>query len=137
MATIHENCLNEWVSRSRAEKCEICKESYAQSSKRFRPIREWTKPKITFRHCLFLGSLACLISSLINLYFICVERKFFERVFVRGYPPRGGDSARLVIAAILIIMIACILSILYDTITGYFARQRVVRFIDNPNQAEK
>uniref|UniRef100_A0A914PRB4 RING-CH-type domain-containing protein n=1 Tax=Panagrolaimus davidi TaxID=227884 RepID=A0A914PRB4_9BILA len=52
MADIHENCLNEWVSISKAEKCEICKESYAQAE-RFRPIHEWEKPKITFRVSLF------------------------------------------------------------------------------------
>ena len=48
-----------------------------------------------FQMCVALASLACLITSLINIYFISVERKFFERVFVRGYSIRSGDSARL------------------------------------------
>uniref|UniRef100_A0A914NYW6 RING-CH-type domain-containing protein n=1 Tax=Panagrolaimus davidi TaxID=227884 RepID=A0A914NYW6_9BILA len=136
MADIHENCLNEWVSISKAEKCEICKESYAQAE-RFRPIREWTKPKITFRLCLMVASYICAYLSFVKPCHILVERKFFDRVFVRGYPPRSGDSVLIVIAAISMIMGGYILTIFYDTITGYFDRQRVLRFIDNPNQSTK
>lgn len=51
MGKIHENCLNEWVVRSRKDCCEICKAEYAKSGNVLLPLRQWTRPEIDIVVC--------------------------------------------------------------------------------------
>uniref|UniRef100_A0AC34QMX6 RING-CH-type domain-containing protein n=1 Tax=Panagrolaimus sp. JU765 TaxID=591449 RepID=A0AC34QMX6_9BILA len=131
MGDIHEKCLNEWVARSRAEKCEICKEPYAKSSKSFKKLSDWSRPDITFRQWIAFLALLCLLYSQINLIKVAWERQFFDRVFINRYRPRGPDVARFLTVIVLFLLSSLVLSILTNGIGGYLARQRIVRFVDS------
>uniref|UniRef100_A0A7E4UUW1 RING-CH-type domain-containing protein n=1 Tax=Panagrellus redivivus TaxID=6233 RepID=A0A7E4UUW1_PANRE len=135
MGDMHEHCLNEWVVRSRTQSCEICKQSYARGSRRFKPFRQWTRPNPSFREGM---ALVALLSLLYSMYVICLvsqERLFLERVFEKRYPPRGTDVGRIVIFLFLSTLAATVSMILWRGFTGYLIRHRVVSFVDNAAHA--
>uniref|UniRef100_A0A1I7Y1S3 RING-CH-type domain-containing protein n=1 Tax=Steinernema glaseri TaxID=37863 RepID=A0A1I7Y1S3_9BILA len=132
MGDIHENCLNMWLQRSnRGNTCEICKQEYSKSGKVFKPLLQWSKPKVKENHLVELIAASGLMFSIYYLWTLMLERGFHERIFFKRGVMRSPDLARLIILLLVTCFMLKFVCITVSRFMHYLRKQQTVHFVDS------
>ncbi|CAD5234983.1 unnamed protein product [Bursaphelenchus xylophilus] len=132
MGTIHEKCLNQWWDTSGKDMCEICLTKYARTGRVLKPIRQWSKPHITFNIVYEIGAVLSVCTSIYQMFMLIHERKTLERLQLGGSSgPRTHDWVRFLTLTVLIFALLLLMLRVVRKTLRYIRHQYVVRFTEH------
>ncbi|KAI6209616.1 hypothetical protein M3Y96_00239700 [Aphelenchoides besseyi] len=131
MGGIHERCLAQWYAHSGKTHCEICLAEYARKSRVLKPIRQWSRPKITMRAFFKVLALICVSISIYDMVALIVERRTYERLMLHGLSVRSHDYGRFIVLFLLFISLSAVVAKITLDVIYYIRHQFDIRFTEH------